>query len=423
MLQNHGKLTSLRSWSTKGWIQTKSDSCTFLKKDQMGHVQLAVMVYVDDLVASGNAQMVKEFITMIQEEFTLKHVNFLASENPVEFLGRTIKRNSKMATSQWNSLRSSLMSCSKSLRSQARSQPQDSKFKLFQKIRRLNVTKSFIKNSGQLLENFFGWLSSGMTSSIRSRSFQDHSSIPKIGTSKTSFTCSSMSIRPETSSSSWSLSYQSGIRKASFRFRLSAIQIQIGQVVKNQGSQQVAVHWCQYSMSIFSQQAELRLQLLTSSAESELYAMTQAAVESLAIKNFIQEFSSAILSSSVSIVIQTDSSAGKSMASRLGMSRHSKHIELKYLWIQDEVKEGKLELKKVGTHFNPSDVLTKYVPASVLGQHLPRLNIFKVNSQRSAKSVQHSAKQVQYSSHPQPPSTSSIMHDDVVSLHVLLQQL
>ena len=55
-----------------------------------------------------------------------------------------------------------------------------------------------------------------------------------------------------------------------------------------------------------------------SSAESELYAMTQAAVESLAIKKFIPEFSSAILSSAGSIVVQTDSSAGESMASRLG---------------------------------------------------------------------------------------------------------
>ena len=95
------------------------------------------------------------------------------------------------------------------------------------------------------------------------------------------------------------------------------------------------------------------------------------------------------------------------MASGLGISRRSKHIELKYLWIQDEAKECKLELKKVGAHFNPSDVLAKYVPASVLGQHLLRLNIFKVNSPRS-KSVQLSAKPVQYSTHPQPPSTSSI---------------
>ena len=34
----------------KGMTQMKSDSCTFLKKDQNGHVQLAVMAYIDDLV-------------------------------------------------------------------------------------------------------------------------------------------------------------------------------------------------------------------------------------------------------------------------------------------------------------------------------------------------------------------------------------
>ena len=53
----------------------------------------------------------------------------------------------------------------------------------------------------------------------------------------------------------------SRIKMASSRFRLSATQIQIGQDVKNQGSQQV-VHWFQYSMSILNQSAELRLQLL-----------------------------------------------------------------------------------------------------------------------------------------------------------------
>ena len=39
----------------KGMTQMKSDSCAFLKKDQNGHVQLAVMAYVDDLVISGSA--------------------------------------------------------------------------------------------------------------------------------------------------------------------------------------------------------------------------------------------------------------------------------------------------------------------------------------------------------------------------------
>ena len=109
-----------------------------------------------------------------------------------------------------------------------------------------------------------------------------------------------------------------------------------------------------------------------SSAEAELYAMTQATIDSLAIKHFIKELKSEIL--------KTDSSAGKTMASRLGISRKSNHIELRHLrhlWIQDILSEGVMSLEKVGTHHNPSDVLTKFVQASVLGNHLPKLNLFK----------------------------------------------
>ena len=42
---------------------------------------------------------------------------------------------------------------------------------------------------------------------------------------------------------------------------------------------------------------------------------------------------STYFNSSVSIVIQTDSPAGKSMASRLEISRPSKHINFRCLWI------------------------------------------------------------------------------------------
>ena len=53
----------------------KSDSRTFLEKDQDGHVQVVVMAYVDDLVISGSAQMVKDFIVSIQEELTLMSIS------------------------------------------------------------------------------------------------------------------------------------------------------------------------------------------------------------------------------------------------------------------------------------------------------------------------------------------------------------
>ena len=57
------------------------------------------------------------------------------------------------------------------------------------------------------------------------------------------------------------------------------------------------------------------------SGEAELCAMTQAAVESLAIKHLMKEFKSAILSRDVKIIVKSDSSAGKTMASRPGISR------------------------------------------------------------------------------------------------------
>ena len=112
-----------------------------------------------------------------------------------------------------------------------------------------------------------------------------------------------------------------------------------------------------------------------SSAEAELYAMTQASVDSLAMKHFINELKSEILSRDVKSTLKTDSSAGKTMASRLGISKRSKHIELKHLWIQDILSDGVMSLEKVGTHNNPSDI-----QASVLGNHLPKLNLFKASS-------------------------------------------
>ena len=39
-----------------------------------------------------------------------------------------------------------------------------------------------------------------------------------------------------------------------------------------------------------------------------------------------------------------------------------------------------MSLEKVRTHQYPSDVLTKFVQASALGQHLPKLNLFKDHS-------------------------------------------
>ena len=60
----------------------------------------------------------------------------------------------------------------------------------------------------------------------------------------------------------------------------------------------------------------------------------------------------------VSIELFTDSSAAKSMASRSGVGK-VRHMEVKWLWLQEKVKAGKIKMRKVAGEVNPANVLTK----------------------------------------------------------------
>ena len=60
----------------------------------------------------------------------------------------------------------------------------------------------------------------------------------------------------------------------------------------------------------------------------------------------------------VEVTMWTDSTAGKSVASRRGLGK-MRHVELKYLWVQDIVKEGRLKVRKIEGARNIADHLTK----------------------------------------------------------------
>ena len=109
-----------------------------------------------------------------------------------------------------------------------------------------------------------------------------------------------------------------------------------------------------------------------SSAESELYAIGTGATESLHAMNFIKE---AMPTMKINIRIYTDSTSGKSMATRIGSSKKAKHIDLKYLFIQQLVHNGILSIHKVHTTANMADILTKYTSAEVLHKHLYNIGL------------------------------------------------
>eukprot|EP00971_Amphidinium_carterae_P239642 4757520-Amphidinium_carterae.1 len=57
----------------------------------------------------------------------------------------------------------------------------------------------------------------------------------------------------------------------------------------------------------------------------------------------------------VTMTVNTDSSSGKAVESRLGLNRKTKHVQLKFLYIQDVVQRGELIIKKIPTTHNPAD--------------------------------------------------------------------
>jgi hypothetical protein len=87
-----------------------------------------------------------------------------------------------------------------------------------------------------------------------------------------------------------------------------------------------------------------------SSAESEFFAIGTGATEALHLKNFRGE----ILTNKISLKIHTDSSSGQSMATRIGVSKRAKHIELRYMFIQHLIHDGILAIHKINTKHNPS---------------------------------------------------------------------
>ena len=80
------------------------------------------------------------------------------------------------------------------------------------------------------------------------------------------------------------------------------------------------------------------------SGEAELYAMGSAASECLHVRNFLLE---GRFCKQVKIYINTDSTAAKSIASRYGVTRRTRHIELKYLFLQQLLKADLININKI----------------------------------------------------------------------------
>ena len=112
--------------------------------------------------------------------------------------------------------------------------------------------------------------------------------------------------------------------------------------------------------------------LALSSGEAELYAIGTSILESLDLRSFILETG---VAKTCPITVHTDSSADKSMAPRIGATRRTRHIDLRFLYLHHLVKSGVIRILKIPGDQNTADVLTKYVSADTLRRHLEKLGL------------------------------------------------
>ena len=109
-----------------------------------------------------------------------------------------------------------------------------------------------------------------------------------------------------------------------------------------------------------------------SSAEAEFYGMIEAVTRAKGLISLAHEVGFQDVQSIIHL--DTDSSAAKSFVCRRGLGK-MRHLEIKDLWLQKEVRDGKVIVSKVRGDLNPADLMTKILRIKEIHQRLEGINI------------------------------------------------
>lgn len=109
-----------------------------------------------------------------------------------------------------------------------------------------------------------------------------------------------------------------------------------------------------------------------SSAEAEFYGMVEAVIKAKGLLTLAKELGFSELSNVVHL--GTDSSAAKQFVSRQGLGK-MKHLEIRDMWLQKEVRDGKVEVSKIPGEENPADLMTKILNTSDILIRLSGMNL------------------------------------------------
>ena len=119
-----------------------------------------------------------------------------------------------------------------------------------------------------------------------------------------------------------------------------------------------------------------------SSGEPEYYAMLRAASHGLGVRSLLEDWGCGV---DLEIVIKCDSSTARGIAARQGLGK-MRHVDVRYLWLQQQVLHGRLKIESVPTPTkdNWSDLFTKPLDKATVRRCCDGLH-FEMDNRRSGR--------------------------------------
>lgn len=107
-----------------------------------------------------------------------------------------------------------------------------------------------------------------------------------------------------------------------------------------------------------SWQSKLQKCVALSTTEAEFIAATEACKEMLWMKRFLQELGQ----EQQKYILHCNSQSAIHLSKNLTFHSRSKHIDVRYHWTRDVLETKQLQLEKIHTDDNCSDMMTKNLP-------------------------------------------------------------
>lgn len=123
--------------------------------------------------------------------------------------------------------------------------------------------------------------------------------------------------------------------------------------------------------NVVSWRSSLQPVVALSTTEAEYISLTEAIKEAIWLKGLLKDFGI----SHGPVQVWCDSQSAICLSRNAVFHERTKHMRVRYDFIQDIIEEGEIELSKIHTNRNPTDILTKVVPVSKFNTALSLLKV------------------------------------------------